>query len=251
VSCRETKELIQGYADGQLDLVRNLEMERHFRECAACAAAYESLRAMRSVTSIKYFQAPLELETRIRARLREAGGVGNMTPRFRVPWQWAGMAAALLLTVLGTWRLTWMSRPGRLADEVAQEIVAGHVRSLMASHLTDVASSDRHTVKPWFSGKLDFSPPVGDFADRGFMLLGGRLDYLDRRPVAALVYQRRKHVINLFIWPTPDEPDSGIQAAGRQGYHLMHWNKAHMTYWAVSDLNEVELGELTRLVQGL
>jgi anti-sigma factor RsiW len=105
-------------------------------------------------------------------------------------------------------------------------------------------------VKPWFAGKLDFSPAVNDFADRGFPLTGGRLDYLDNRPVAALVYQRRKHVINLFVWPAPRDPDTGVQASSQQGYNLLNWTKGHMAYWAVSDLNAGELETFAALVRG-
>jgi len=123
---------------------------------------------------------------------------------------------------------------------VGQEVVASHLRSLMATHLTDVPSSDHHTVKPWFNGKLDFSPIVADFGDRGFVLAGGRLDYLGNRPVAALVYRRRQHVINLFTWPT-SQPDLAIGAFDQQGYHAFHWTRSHVTYWAASDLNLEEL----------
>ena len=248
MSCREAQELIHGYVDGELDLVRNLEMERHFRECAACASAHERLRSMRAAMSVPYFQAPPGLETRIRARVREASGVAQAAaPRRWFQWQWAGMAATLVIVALGTWRVASTNQHG---DALAQEVLASHVRAMMASHLTDVPSSDRHTVKPWFSGKLDFSPAVGDFADRGFALVGGRLDYLDGRPVAALVYQRRKHVINLFVWPAPEQPDSRVEETERQGYHLLHWTKGHMKYWAVSDLNAAELRALVGLVGG-
>lgn len=249
MSCRETQELLHGYVDGQLDLVRSLEMERHFRECSACARDYENLRGMQSAMSgsIPYFQPPAGLETRLHARLRAESGAQQRVPRFAAPWKWAAVAAALVLTASVTWRTTLLSRP--LAETLAAEVVAGHVRSLMAEHLTDVPSSDRHTVKPWFNGKLDFSPAVGDFPDKGFTLAGGRLDYLDGRSVAALVYHRRQHVINLFVWPAPERADSGIQTTDRQGYHVLHWTKAHMNYWAVSDLNPREMGEFTDLLR--
>ena len=129
-----------------------------------------------------------------------------------------------------------------------QAVVSGHVRSLMPNHLMDVPSSDSHTVKPWFNGKVDFSPPVKDLKADGFTLVGGRLDYLQDRTVAALVYQRRKHLINVFLWPS-SRADSGVTAETRQGYNLLHWTRSGFEYWAVSDLNLQELGEFGRLLQ--
>lgn len=246
MTCAEVRELIHGYVDGEVDLVRSLEMERHFRECRACAGAYQRLGQMRSSMNIPNFPAPEGLETRIRFQLRQAGGVKQSAPAvWKFPWHWAAAAAALVIIAAGTWRVM---RTGerRDADIVAQEVVAGHVRSLMASHLTDVLSSDRHTVKPWFNGKLDFSPDVAGFADSGFTLVGGRLDYLEGRPVAALVFQRRQHLINLFTWPAPHQPDTSVEETERQGYHLLHWTRGQMTYWAVSDLNAAELRELAK-----
>lgn len=249
MTCSETQELIHGYADGQLDLARSLEMERHFRECPACASAYENLRGMRSAMSgsLPYFKPPAGLERRLHARLRAESREGRSIGWFAMPWKWAAVAAALVLTAAVTWRTTLMNH--RPEEMLAGDVVSSHVRSLMAEHLTDVPSSDRHTVKPWFNGKLDFSPPVGDFLDKGFTLAGGRLDYLDGRSVAALVYHRRQHVINLFVWPGPEHADSEIQATERQGYHVLHWTKAHMNYWAASDLNTGELTEFADVVR--
>ena len=141
--------------------------------------------------------------------------------------------------------------PARSADELlTQELVASHVRSqMLPSHRFDVASSDPHTVKPWFEGKLDYSPPVKDLVGQGFPLVGGRLDYLHNRPVAALVYQRRKHSIDLFIWPSAPGSETTSRMVTRQGYHLFQWTQSGMTFWIVSDLNERELQNFVNLIK--
>ena len=140
-------------------------------------------------------------------------------------------------------------RSPRVEDTLTRELISGHVRSLMANHLADVSSSDKHTVKPWFNGKLDFSPPVENLVEQGFPLVGGRLDYLDNRPVAALVYQRKKHFINVFIWPSTQSSETGTKPVTLQGYRLFQWVRSGMTFWAVSDLEESELQEFVRLLQ--
>ncbi len=246
--CGEARELIHGYADSELDLVRNLEMERHLHECADCSAALEKIRRLRSTVSAgaPYFRPAAGFESRLRSRLHAAAETKPDAARFPRPLHWAGMAAAILIAILSVTVMT-----NRRGPDLAQDVVAGHVRSLMAAHITDVPSSDRHTVKPWFNGKLDFSPPVGDFPDRGFTLAGGRLDYLANRPVAALVYHRRQHVINLFVWPAAGESDASLRQTSQQGYNLLHWTHAGMSYWAVSDLNAAELRELVALVNAL
>jgi len=160
---------------------------------------------------------------------------------------WAA-AAAVVLAVGAGFMVRRSNSPA--ADTVAEEVVSGHVRSLMANHLFDVESTDQHTVKPWFLGKLDFAPPVVDLAASGYPLIGGRLDYIDGRAVAALVYQRRKHTINVFIEPAQGVPRAAVEAMSRRGFHLRHWARDGMAFWAVSDLADEELSEFVRALQG-
>ena len=249
MSCEGMQTLIQGYADGELDLLDNLRAEEHLKDCAVCARDLQNHQALRLAFAggSLYFSAPPTVRARIRSAVR-ASGNAKPTPSSS-SWRWMALAASFALLAIALSNLVLLrSRPSR--DELlAQEIVAGHVRSMMAGHLRDVASSDQHTVKPWFDGKLDFAPPVQDLAPRGFPLVGGRLDYVGRRPVAALVFQRRQHPINLFVWPSPDESDDKDRIVVRQGYDLIHWSRAGMVYWAVSDLNLNELQEFAQALQ--
>jgi anti-sigma factor RsiW len=179
---------------------------------------------------------------------RDGPPAHHSTPR-TLPWRGLGFVTALAAVALLVAVWLWGSRLPGVRDPLPQEVVASHVRSLMADHLADVASSDQHTVKPWFDGKLDYAPPVIDLAAQGYPLLGGRLDYIADRPVAALVYQRGKHYINLFLWPTAQGGAGGVQSTTRQGYNLRHWTEAGMTLWAVSDLSSAELDEFMHLFQ--
>jgi anti-sigma factor RsiW len=145
--------------------------------------------------------------------------------------------------------ITMMRSTATRADALVEDVVDGHVRSMMANHLFDVQSTDRHTVKPWFLGKLDFSPPVADLAASGFPLIGGRLDYLDGRPVAALVYQRRQHTINVFVSVARGRESETIDARTVRGFHVRHWIRDGMSFWAVSDVNDTELTDFARALQ--
>ena len=251
MSCQITQEFLHAYVDGEVDLARSLEVEQHMQNCQACASAYRNQTALRSAfkDSSLYYSAPEKLEKRIRSSLRREAksGVG----RRWFDWRWLPIGALALILLLGF--VIWRAAPGlRPAgdDLLAHEMVSNHVRSLqLESHRTDVISSDQHTVKPWFDGKLDFAPPVKDFSSQGFPLIGGRLEYLNNRAVAALIYQRQKHFINLYIWPAEESNARSEVATKRQGYNLLHWTNSGMTYWAISDLNGVELREFARLVQ--
>jgi anti-sigma factor RsiW len=246
LSCQQTHELIHGYLDGELDLVKSLEIEKHLGQCPACTQNYESLRGLQSRlrdNSLR-FAPPANLEKRLRSSLRHEEK--PRSPIFR--WSWAVAAASLLAAVVIIWTVASISSRPSPDDLLAQEVVASHVRSLMPNHQTDVLSSNQHTVKPWFDGKLDFSPTVKDLSQQGFSLTGGRLDYIGNRPVAALVYQRRQHLINVFVWPTTESVNNG-KASERQGYNVIRWSNGGMTYWAVSDLNLAELQQFVQLLQ--
>ncbi len=244
--------LLDAYLDGELDLVRSLEMERHLSGCEACAATLASHRALRSALADAslYREAPTGLEARVRAKLRkEVPPPTASTTGRSFGWQWRALAASLPVMAFLAGTLVAISRAPSEDDRVKEEIVSAHVRSLMADHLTDVPSSDRHTVKPWFNGKLDFSPEVNDLSGEGFPLAGGRLDYVGGRGVAALVYRRGSHPINVFVWPDPSARGVGDGEATIRGYNVVRWRRSGLRYWAVSDLNLPELRELARDLQ--
>ena len=252
LNCQETQNLIHGYLDAELDLVRSKEIERHLHDCSICSRAYANKKALQAAIrqSVPYFKAPPDLRSRIQSAIR----IRDRTPTTtRLIFDRSGLAiaASVAVTAVVTWGLVRVLSGPATQDRVVQDLISSHVRSLMASHLVDVASSDQHTVKPWFDGKLDFSPLVKDLTKQGFPLVGGRLDYLDNRPVAALVYQPqgRQHPINLFIWPASSDGEAKPKVLSRQGYHLIHWTQAGLTFWAVSNLNEKELEEFVQLVR--
>jgi len=249
MDCKNAQTLIAGYLDQELDPVRSLEIEDHLHGCAACSQAYENHQVLNKSlrTGSIYFKAPPDLQKRIQYSVRQAAKAES-PPRW-LSWSWVRMAAPMAAAAIVLLALVPFLRGPSTEEMLTREVVSSHVRSLMAKHLSDVSSSDQHTVKPWFNGKVDFSPPVEDLANQGFPLLGGRLDYLDNRPVAALIYQRDKHVINVFIWPSSESSDSGVKSETRQGYHVFHWTRSGMTYWAVSDLEESQLQEFVQLLQ--
>lgn len=244
MNCEDLQIVLHGYVDGELDLVRHLDAEQHLTNCPSCARACKQLQALQAGlrSSVAEFVPPADLRRRIENSLRDV----EESPPVQRRWQgWLALAAAALV-VFGIWALLRMWPTEN--DRLARAVVAGHVRSLMIEgHLYDVKSSDRHTVKPWFHGRIDFAPDVYDFAEEGFILGGGRLDYLDGHTSAALIYHRRKHAINLFIWPAPRTADESPHALTRQGYNLLHWSRGGLTYWAVSDLNAAELRTFAEL----
>jgi len=240
---------LDAYLDGELAADDTREVEAHIAHCPECARFRDGRLELRAAIAARVpaFEAPDELRGRVRAALKAAA-------RARTPyrlslqgaWRPLALAASLGVVALGSWNLS-LRHASR--ETLADDVLASHIRALMPSHLTDVLSSDQHTVKPWFNGRLDFSPPVYDFAQRGYPLLGGRLDYVDGRAVAALAYGRRQHRINVFLWPATRGPSDAPMTRDRQGYHLLHWTTADYTYWVVSDLGLPELGDFAGLLR--
>src|SRR6266496_1948201 len=264
MNCEQATDLMDGYLDGELDPITNQAIEQHLRDCRNCDQRYTANRTLiRAIYSaIPYHKSPVELRERIQSSLREEIAerpTRNVAPDaqpviaknqreprsvlFGTSWNWLALAASIVFVAIVAWNLVpRLQQPSVGAEQfLATQLIASHVRSLMANHLADVASSDQHTVKPWLDAKLDFAPPVVDLTNAGFPLIGGRLDYLDNRSVAALVYQRRKHFINLFVWPAASDSAKTTKAITHQGYQLLHWADPDFNYWAVSDVNANDL----------
>jgi anti-sigma factor RsiW len=247
MNCQECHGLIDPYIDNELDVSAVILVKQHLHGCFRCQLRFKSRKALQALLNNPQLQfaAPDSLRGKIQSALPIVTSRGNhrsggksVIPRLFVP-----LALAAALTVV--FGLLFLDRGGILdrspGNTLAEEVISSHVRSLLATHLLDVASSDQHTVKPWFDGKLKFSPPVQDFADRGFRLIGGRLDYLAGREVAALVYQRNKHFVNLFIWPSESNRGGDAESFAKDGYNVLHWDRDGFEFWAVSDVNAGDL----------
>jgi len=260
MECHECAELLGAYADGELELSTSLQVEGHVQECARCARAMRTQRAVSEKLKDPGLRhrAGAALRERVLETVRREGkadtpataSIPAVFPMQRQVRVWRRLAIAALVGLVATLAFTGYRelRGQRGGATLASEVLASHVRSLMAAHVTDVVSSDQHTVKPWFMGKLDFSPEVEDLKEEGFPLAGGRLDYVNGHAVAALVFQRRQHVINLFTWPM----GKGEEVAGpvdQAGYHVRAWSARGIMYWAVSDVNAEELEGFVKAYQ--
>ena len=250
MNCNEAGMLVAKYADGEVDSLQGRSIEQHLRGCAACSAKHQDLLALRARigAEVPYFTATPELRERVRALLANAQDTAPARPRpQRDRWRWltggalAGCAATLLAWSVGTTVIAW-----RTNEDVAVEAVATHVRATLNNHLIQVASSDQHTVKPWLSARLDYSPPVQDLASEGFALTGGRLDMLNKQRVATLVYSHRLHTIDVFVRPESAPAPSTLRTV--RGFNVVHATGSGMDWLAVSD---VSADELTQFVQRL
>jgi anti-sigma factor RsiW len=234
--------LLHGLADGELDAANSVALEAHLRSCTRCAeefARIEALRARLAGPALRHV-APPGLAPRVERALAAAAPAPRASPP-RAPWLAGGALGAIAASLA-----LLLAVPQLTSGGIEDELVADHVRSLLAAHVTDVATSDRHVVKPWFNGRIDFAPPVPELAEQGFPLVGGRLDYLDGRVVAAIVYRRRLHTVNLFVRPARAIAFPRAFQARRQGYSLARWSSGGLEYWAVSDLAPDELDTFRR-----
>lgn len=236
--------MLDAYVDGELAPAETAAVREHLDGCATCRHRLADLEWLgRVVRRVPYHDAPEALRARI------------VTPRRRSWRSPSRLGWAAVLAVAASFAAVTVlvqSVPSRRSVEaprtLADALVDNHVRALMGEHLLDVASSDQHTVKPWFQGKLDFSPPVDDLASQGFPLVGGRVEYVAGKQAAALIYRRRQHTINLFVWPASDGAEA-TDARSMRGFQVRHWTRGGMTFWAVSDLNDAELGTFARALQ--
>jgi len=257
MDCTESRSRLHAYLDQELDLPSVVAIDQHLASCAACKAIFARQSALQSGIRkhAEYHAAPAALVERIRAQIgAQIGSAARQAPARapRSPWRWLQhrplqLGAAFAAVALVSWTAAIEYSHPRGDELIIEQVMSSHARSVVTSHLADVASSDQHTVKPWLSGRLDFSPPVVDLVGAGFPLVGGRVDYVDHRPVAALVYRHREHVINVFVWP---ERSIGGTAAGRtaptpsasrRGYNIVHWTDGGLAFWAISDLNAAEM----------
>ena len=250
MNCAEIRLLLHAQADGELDAANNLELERHLKTCAACAAEKKSLLSLR--TALRdgdlNFRAPDSLKQDLRQFVRDMKEERKAERPARTLRDIIRFYKFLAVGATAIAVLVLIMRPAGISehDAFVNEVIASHVRSLQVEHLTDVVSSDQHTVKPWFDGKIDFAPTVKDFAAQGYPLVGGRLDYLQGRSVAALVYRRNKHFINVFVWPAGRNLPQQTEIV--RGYSIINRDANGLHYCFISDLNAQELADLASLL---
>lgn len=246
--CEQTENQLHGYLDGELDAVSAANFEKHLKTCPDCKqtlAAEEALHQTIQKADL-YERAPQSLRKSLLGNSQQLPAVHPFPAPRAFAWQWLAAAAVFLLAVLVGWQQLQKPRGVSEAQLVAASLVDAHLRSLQPGHLTDVESTDQHTVKPWFDGRIDFAPPVRDFASDGFPLLGGRLDVVQGRTVAALVYGRRKHIVNVFVQKL--QPADGWNGSGTtQGYNWLVWQNGGFSFFAVSDTSAQDIEQLREL----
>jgi anti-sigma factor RsiW len=250
MDCLRESALLSGYLDNELDAIHIEEVEAHLRDCVSCRNQHEQALRLQSLVRERAprYAAPAHLRSRILASVRSAQP--GSRARAWIPAGWFQFGGALAATMLLTSLITYYSILPSNTDRIVDEVVDTHVRALITNHLTDVASSDQHTVKPWFNGKLDFSPPVKDLEAQGFPLVGGRIDYFNGRPVAALLYRHRQHWVSVFIWPDQHAVVPAPRSVSKLGYGITQWSADGLFFSVVSDVATKEQNQFVDLLRG-
>jgi anti-sigma factor RsiW len=251
MQCDRARRLLPQLIDGALGSLRRLFVTRHLAHCAACSAQLEELQSMQAAirSNLPYHRAPPGLAARIGAMLPREDVPAPSRSWLRMPaFALSGTGLAGALAGVALTLLVVGGGGGASNDAVVRSVIDSAIRSRMAEHLTDVLTSDQHTVKPWLSARLDISPAVPELKDAGFPLIGGRLDYVDGHPAAAVVYGNAKHIINLFAWASPGKPDTGFHDESHEGFNIVTWRRGGITYYAVSDVEADQLAKFARLV---
>jgi mycothiol system anti-sigma-R factor len=250
MDCARASELLHGYLDNEFDVMHVKEIETHLGACPSCREEHEQQLRLRSLVQARAprYTAPAHLRNKILASVRTPQRERRM--REWMPMGWLQFGGALAAAVVLSSTVTYYSVVASNTDRVVDEVVASHVRSLITNHVTDVASSEQHTVKPWFNGRVDFAPLVKDLGEQGFPLVGGRLDYVDGRPVAALLYRHRQHWISVFMWPDQSSKDAATHSFSRSGYSVAQWTSGGLRFYVVADIASPELGEFVAQLRG-
>jgi anti-sigma factor RsiW len=250
MQCADSRALLDAYLDGELSERERVTVREHLAGCADCARELAALERASSLAQehLVHYEAPDVLKARIASAIAgERAGSSDTPPARATPRRWWRLVAAGVLIALASGSLTYAVMRARAPSHtMADEVLASHIRSLQPGHLTDVQSTNEHNVKPWFNGRVNLSPKVPPLDSAGFPLVGGRLDYLDGHAVAAVVYARRQHLINVDSWPEPG-PNEELDSTSAQGYHLIHWRSDNVEYWVVSDLESGELSQFVSL----
>lgn len=247
MNCRDAEPLLHARLDDELDVAGAITVDRHLSECRACAAQFAALQNLKQEIADAQlaYALPPKLERELASRFTSQGT--SFARWWSRPWRSAATLVGTAACITALAIVLPMMRTADGTNAIAAEILDNHLRALQPGHLFDVESSDQHTVKPWFQGKTDFSPPVPDLTNDGFILVGGRLDVIHQQPVAAIVYKRRQHVINLYVSASLDmDAKPSLQELG--GYHLLHWDQQRMSYWAVSDVASADLRDFANLI---
>jgi anti-sigma factor RsiW len=256
--CDHARERISALLDGELPARQRQDVTEHAESCPACTRYRDELKDLNARLSVARVRAPQGLAQRLQARLAvERAQPGEVAAPHTATWSLAVMTggwapalrqaavvlAACVVSVAATW---WYMQAINTRQDITRDVLAAHVRSLLQDNVVQVASNSTHTVKPWFAGRLEFTPVVKDLSAEGYQLVGGRLDYVGGRRVAALVYKKRLHQINVFIWPSSNEV--ALKLDTTEGYNIASWSRSGMAFWAISDLNAGELRELPSLL---